>query len=297
MKFIAGTSITDAVLISSNVAENDHAAWSGATTYALADRVISTTTHKIYESAQAGNLNHAPTTDDGTWWIDVGATNRWKMFDQGVGSQTENASTIVVTLAPGLIDSLALLDIVASSVQVVVVADSATIYDETLTLGDSTILSDWFEYFFDDISTQTALTVVGLPVYSGGEITITITAPVTARCGTLAIGRMVNIGKTRFGAQIGIIDYSRKNTDEFGQITVVERSYARKVSADVLVDNARIDYITSRLSEVRATPCVFIVDDKEQVTSMTVYGFLKDWGISITYPEHSEANITIEGLT
>jgi len=298
MKFINTTPVTDAILISSSVAENDYAAWSGASTYAPGDRVIVTTgAHKIYESAQAANTNHNPVGDDGTWWFEVTATNRWKMFDQGVGTQTEAADEIVVVLEPGLCNALALLDVAGNSARIQVVAESVTIFDETYSIGDSTILGDWFEYFFEDISQTSNLNVVGLPVFGGGQITVTISAPVTARCGTLAVGRMIDIGKTRAGARVGIIDYSRKETDQWGNTTVVERAYARRVEAEVIVENARIDYITTQLASVRAKPCVWIADGTGTYGSMTIYGFYKDWGINIPYPNISEASITIEGLT
>jgi hypothetical protein len=42
---------------------------------------------------------------------------------------------------------------------------------------------------------------------------------------------------------------------------------------------------------------VWIADGTGAYGSMTIYGFYKDWGISIPYPTISEASITIEGLT
>jgi hypothetical protein len=103
LKFLKPVAMTDALLISSTAPENDYAAWASGTTYALAARCISTTTHRIYESVQAGNLNHDPTTDTtATWWLDVGATNRWKMFDAAVGSQSSLASPLTVVIDPGV---------------------------------------------------------------------------------------------------------------------------------------------------------------------------------------------------
>jgi hypothetical protein len=298
MKFLRPTEITDAVLISSNVAEDDHAEWSAATTYAAGTRVILAATHRIYQSVQAGNLNHPPASDDATWWVAVGYTNRWKMFDKGVGSQTEETGEIVVEMEPGLCNALALLDVVASSVQVEVVADGATLYDEIYPMGDSTILADWFEYFFEDITQSSNLTVVGLPVFSGGRVTVTITpGGATAKCGTLAIGRMIDVGRSQYGATVGIIDYSRKSTDDYGNTTVIERSFARRVDVDVLIDNPRIDYIVTQLAAVRAAPAVWIADTTGRYGSMTIYGFFKDFGINIAYPQHSHCSIQIEGLT
>ena len=108
LKFLKPVTITTAMLISSTRAETDHSAWASGTTYAAADRCISTTTHRIYASVQGSNTNHNPTTDDGTWWIDVGPTNRWAMFDQTVGSITSQATPLTVVLDPGIISALAL---------------------------------------------------------------------------------------------------------------------------------------------------------------------------------------------
>ncbi len=71
MKIIRPLTITDAVLAATNVPENDHPAYSGATTYALGDRVIvvGADIHKIYESLQASNTGHAPVTSP-TYWED-----------------------------------------------------------------------------------------------------------------------------------------------------------------------------------------------------------------------------------
>lgn len=298
MKFINPVTITDSNLVSTNVAENDYTAWSAVTTYSLAQRVISTATHKIYESAQNGNLNNAPTTDDGTWWIEISATNAWQMFDQGVGTQTANATSIVVTIAPGLATAVALLDIVASEIRVVVTEGLTTLYDQTTVVGDTTVLADWYEYFFMSISAAQSFSITGLPIYSGGEITVTLTAPigVAAKCGTLAVGQLIEVGDTLAGARIGIVDYSRKETDEWGNTTVTVRNYARRVDAEVLAQNARIDYLTAQLANARATPCVWLVDDGA-TSAMTIYGFYKDWGISIPYPDNSQISIQIEGLT
>ena len=82
-------SFADSDLLYTNIPETG-GEWSSATTYALGARVIRTTatTHNIYESLQAGNLNKVPENTLGTWWVIVSKTNRWKLFDNSEGSQT-----------------------------------------------------------------------------------------------------------------------------------------------------------------------------------------------------------------
>ncbi len=295
MKFLKPTTLTTAMLISSTRAENDYTAWSAATTYALAQRCIDTTTHRIYESVQATNLNHAVTLT--AWWIDVGPTNRWAMFDQAVGSVTSQATPLTVVIAPGIVNSLALLDISATSVTVSMTDGVAgpTVYNQTFPIHDGATILDWYMYFFQPLQPQTELIVEGLPPYSSGRITVAMTAGTTAACGTLAVGSMIELGGTQYGVSVGIIDYSKKETDTFGVTSVIQRSYAKKIETPVLVENARLDYITRQLASVRATPCVWIASDR--YSSLIAFGFYKDWSVNIPYPTHSEMNLTIEGLT
>lgn len=118
LRLLRPASIDDAVLTSSNVPENDYPAWSASATYALGARVILSATHRIYESAANGNVGNDPTGSAGQW-IDIGPTNRWAMFDEALGSQTERAGSIVVSLDPvDPIDAVALLDVTAVSVRV-----------------------------------------------------------------------------------------------------------------------------------------------------------------------------------
>ena len=298
MRFIRPVAITDAMLISSTAPENDYAAWSGATTYALGQRVIKTAPHRIYESAQAGNLNHDPATDTaGTWWIDVAPTNRWAMFDQAVGSQTSQATPLTVVIEPGAVQALALLDVEASTVTVTMTDGAAgpTVYSASVDMIDGAALADWYAYFFDAIEPRDSLVLEDLPLYASGRITVAIAAATTARCGTLAVGIPVELGEVRAGARVGIIDYSRKEVDVYGVTQVVERSYAKRIDADLVIDAARLDYVARQLAAIRATPVVWIADDS--TSSLIVYGWVRDWGIDLVFPTIAEGRLTVEGLT
>jgi len=303
MKFIKPTPIAGAAFVSSTVPETDHAEWSGLVTYALGERRIDLTTHRIYESVQASNLNHDPTTDTlSEWWLDIGPTNRWAMFDAIVGTVTTAAAgagdaVIEVAIQPGIVGSLALLDINAATVRVQMVDGATTVYDQTYTLADAAGVFDGYSYFFEPIVRQTALIVEDLPPYSAGVITVTLTEPTTAECGTLVVGNTVHLGDTHYGANVSIVDYSRKGADDFGMVSVIERAYSKRIESECLIDNARMDYITRALAQVRATPCVWVFDNGLGYDSLIAYGYYRDWRVGIRYPAYSLVNMTIEGLT
>ena len=293
MRFIRPVDITDALFVSSSVAETDYAAWAIGTTYAIGDRVIKTATHRIYESAAGSNIGHDPATSP-TWWVDIGPTNRWAMLDQTVGSSTQASSLIDLTLLPGYVDSLALLDVSAAQVQITAVDGVTTVYDRTIDMTDQAALIDWYMYFFEPLAPRTSVVIEDLPPYGSAEVRTRITGPGSVSCGTLAIGTKVELGQVRQGAKVGIIDYSKKTTDDYGVTSVVQRSYARRLDVDLVSDLAKLDYITDSLASIRAKPVVWIADERRK--SLVIFGFSRDWAVVIAYATTLESSLTIEGL-
>ena len=311
MKIIRPVVVDDYVLDVSNITENDYAAYSGATTYALGDRVISTATHRIYESLQSANTNNALPVSPETiteWWQDIGATNRWKMFDGVVESQSSNADSIQVVMTPGRIDSLALLNIDAQNYRITLDAEpgspSNRVYDSgTVLLEDMQTVGDWYEYFFEPLPIRKSdVVLTDIPPYTDGILTVTLSAPLaTVKIGLLVVGLNRAIGDTQWKPNVGIVDYSLKTTDSFGNTSVTERTFTKRMTVDVIVQNHLIDYIIRVLSDYRATAVVWVgdhdpEDDRAVFTSMIIFGFFKSFDVVIDSPAGSICAIEIEGL-
>lgn len=269
LRLLQPVPVTGGALVTSNVAEADHAEWVYGSSYALGARVITSATHRIYESAVAANTGNDPTTDPAKW-IDIGPTNRWAMFDQALGTATSAVGSITVQLSAGLIDAVALLDVVASTIRV-----QAPGYDRTAAAGAG------------------AITFLDMPA-TGGQVTVTITGMGQVSVGTLLIGRMVSLGLTEESPSAGITDFSRKEVDDFGEVTVVPRAWAKRMSVRSLLRTDAVDVVANRIAAVRARPALWIGD--ENLDSLTVYGFFKDF--SITLGENvSVLSLSIEGLS
>jgi hypothetical protein len=73
--------------------------YSGGATYAEGDRVIDATTHKVYESATAGNIGHALT--DTEYWLYAGPTNARAPFDYMHSLGAVGPSGLTFTITPG----------------------------------------------------------------------------------------------------------------------------------------------------------------------------------------------------
>ena len=302
MQVIEPVTITDSLLTSSNVPEDDYSAWASGTTYNLGDRVISTTTHKVYESATNSNVGNDPTTDNGTNWITVGATNRWKAFDQKISDPVTQANSIqyVITTTTDLINSLAFFGLEADTVQIVVVetTGSTTVYDKTYQLQDNTDVVNWYTYFFTPATAKDKeLLVVDLPSYTGAEITITITdTGNTAEVGQIVLGTLTSLGRTGYGTTIGIEDYSRKERDTFGNAIIIERAFAQKADFEVELTTQDARRIQRVLALYRATPIVWI-GNQDTSYGLILYGFYTQFSINLQTPSISYATIEVEGLT
>lgn len=298
MRMTRPYSVTAANLTSNVAITGTEYAVSG--TYALGATVINTTgtspTYREYESLIADNTGNALT--DATKWLDLGAINRFRMFDTVNGTTTTNATSINVTVAvTGRADSIGLLGLDAETVQVIMTAGVyGTVYDQTYSLLSDSGITSWYEYFSEDVVYSADLVLTDLPLYTDPSIQVIISkASGTVTCGTMILGQSRDLGAAIYGAQGGIQDYSRKEVDDFGNYTLVERSYAKRNRFKLVSDNTQVDAIFQLLASYRATPALWIGTDDYAMT--WVFGWARDWFVEFSMMEQSHISLEIEGLT
>lgn len=289
--------ITDAILTSSNVPETDYTAWNGATAYTVGNRVIRPNHHN-YERLVAGTTATAPESD-ATNWLDLGYDNRWRPFDYISTTAASQAGSITYTFAPGqVINTVGVLNVVGTTVRCQMVDPiDGTVFDQTITLQAPPPGADWYSYFFSPIKAQTQVIFQSLPSYLSASITITITAATgNASVGVILLGYGIYVGNgIQYGAQLGILDYSVKSKDAFGNYTLLQRAWSKRATWNVMVDNTALDDTQTLLAALRATPALWIGTEQYQAT--VIYGFYKDFTITISYPTTSLCALQIEGLT
>lgn len=303
MQIIIPTIITDAILTSSTVPETDYAAWNNATAYVVGNRCIMTSTHKIYECL-VNNTNFQPDQNTGGTtpkWLEVSATNRWKVFDSKLADQTSNAASIGYVLTPGIISAISFFNVDANTVEVEMVYDSVTVYSKTIELISTTNVIDGYTYFFNPFLMKTELTLIDLPPYAG-TLTITISKIAgTAKIGEIVLGQTQSLGLTELNPSITIQSYSRKDVDTFGNYIIVQRAYSSRMSCDMWIASEIVDEIKRLLVLYRDTPVVWIGSDTADKTvlynAMVIYGFYKSFNIVIQDYNNSACSLEIEGLT
>jgi hypothetical protein len=298
MKVIKPVTFTAAMLTSTNATETV-AAWNSATTYAKDQEVDYA--NSIYVSLQPSNLNKQPDlTANAAWWIRKSSNNKYSMFDEFVNTQTTRNSSLQVKFTPGtIINSLALFNLTGATSLNVLITDGPTgpvYYDKTVNLDDTSII-DWYMYFFEPYDVLSEVVLDGIPPYSSGVVTLTLTGGSGAvGVGNCVFGNMYTIGLTQYGASAGIRDYSAKEANQFGITSLVRRAFSKRMDSTMFVPTENIRVVRKLLEDLRATPAVWLGTDSSDYDSLNVYGYYRDFNIEITYPSYSLCRLEIEGL-
>lgn len=296
MRVIKSVVTTDTILTSSNIPEDEYPAWVSGTSYTALDKVIYE--HKIYERIVTGAGTTTPDLDQANW-LDDGYTNRYRMFDNTLSSVSSKMGGIEFTLTPNqIINGIALLNVNASTVRVVMNDPvEGVVYDNTKELRSSSNVNDYFSYFFAPLLSENLETAIFLDLPS--KPTATITVYISSGSGLAEVGEVVYgvqsvVGRTNYGTAIGITSYSRKDTDEFGKVTVVKRKNSKYADYDIDIDNNNLASVQRLFSEIDSVPCVFI--GNPDMEELVVYGFYKEFKATISFPTVSKCTLRVEGL-
>lgn len=290
--------ITGTGLIYTTVTDST-AVYSSGTTYA-ADALVRYNA-VIYQSLQATNVNHQPDISP-TWWIELYADNMHAAFDTQTSTISSAITSMTFVVKPGSFDSAALINLETALVEIAVSDDNTKqlVYNSSAGLADNT-LQDWYQYFFyDPLVHRTQVVFYNIPPYTEAVVTIRLSGSALSiiSVAQAIFGTIASLGGTQYGAQAGIVDYSRKDTDEFGTTTFTKRAFSKRLTADIYINNSELNRVQNYLYNIRATPTVWIASDDPQLEEVSIiWGFYRDFSTTISYPSNSLCNLQIEGLT
>lgn len=298
---------TNTQYMTTDVPENDQPVWSSTTTYAQGALVLSPITHHIYSSAVASNLNN-PVTNT-AYWVDNGADNMWRLFDQTVTAQCTKANNFNVSMTPNArYDSVTGLNCNASSCAITVVDPTyGVVYNEIVNLISFSGIQDMYAYFYEPIELISEFAVTDIPAtYSAATINISFFGT-NAAVGELVVGLSKELGYTDWTATASIVDYSIKTQDAFGNYSITPRTFQKEGVYTVQVPTAQVDNAFNILAGYRAIPIVYIGGNGQDplmsaptpmnFQCLIIYGFYKTCSQEITYEAFSTLSFEIEGLT
>lgn len=316
MQIIAPTYITDDTLISSDISEATevYPEWSPTYPYVTGQRVVVTDEgiHKIYEAMWGNdNINYYPPDNlDGNptiWWMKISATNLWKLFDMivapdrtevdknifpviwdsgiswqsGVSWTTAEYTSFQVTVQPGEIDSVAILNADCTSFAVIIMNGETEVFNEVVTPS----ITDNFNSVIENLPSYPNATIEVLFRDSNGD---------TIYVGEIIYGVAKTLGITRYGVNVGIVDYSLKERNWDGTFSIVERAFSRRSDFNFFVPTSAHTGTLRILENYRSIPLVWIISDLYSTT--IVYGYYRDLRMTVRSNALTEGSVSIEGL-
>ena len=246
-------------------------------------------THTLYESLVNSNTGNA--LSDATKWQNIGATNRWKMFDNSYQTQSTALNGFSLVLTPGtLVNSLALLNVEGTSVTV---TQSASAYSSTVSLVRHDVLN-WYDWYYELPIRTGDVVFTDIPPYPASTLTIeVVNVGNTAKCGIMVVGKSRTLGLTEWEFSRSINDYSRAVEASNGTVELVQGAYSKRMVVDVWVESGMESEVTRVLEEYRAQPLVFV--GSSAYSMAIIYGFLGAWNVPVSIRGRN-ASIEIKGL-
>lgn len=245
---------------------------------------------------------------DDAYWAKMGSTNKWAQFDP----YTNTATTGIEVAGGGTeiswsmrIDSagtIAFFNLVARDLSLVVRADDGTVLwskDVVITPNTS---SSWFSYFYGGQAEQTPQDLFYILPRNlfGNILDVVISSPGTCTLGMFRFGYNTYIGTTLYEPKVGIVDYSKKTTNDYGDTTLSVGAYKKYCNIDVSLEQSDIDKVFSRLASFRGRGVVVVADnsdaEEQQLQSMLLYGFLNDWYVNHKSINHTVCTVEVTGL-
>jgi hypothetical protein len=293
MKIITPRAFDPAKITTTNLPLSE-TVWSAGTVAAGTRRYV-LPSYDLYEAAAstADNPVTGAAADPATW-TKVGKVNRFAAFDNILGNPS-TGTEIAISLAPdgSVTNGLALFGLSGATATVTVVDPTdGPVYSRVLSLQDDSGVFDWGTYFFSPVIAQPDHVLTDLPLYGTATVTLTMTG--AGAVSEMVLGQMTDLGDTGFGSQVNILDFSRKDRDVFGNAILIRRAYADRVTYDGKVLTARAAYVRRILASVRAVPTVYI--GSEQHPETVVFGFFRDFTITLSGPVVSDCSLEVEGL-
>lgn len=282
--------IVPADISSDEVFPNGAPQWDAGVTYSEGDVVVYS---DVVYVAEGTTLNEQPDVNPGDWSVYsellVDTAMNGNLSD-GLSVNTDMQFSIKTS--DQLITGIAIFGVSGSALEITV-GDSTegVVYEKSINLFDQAAVTDWYEYFFSPTLSKSEVAILDLPPYLGADINIKITAKDgVAYAAEIVVGLMYRLGESIFGGtSAGFTDFS---TSTSGQIT--EQRQQKNVVYSVIVDDKKVPGVLRLLSERLSVPTVYF--GSEARAELLVYGFYKDFDISLEEHNNSLLKLEVEGL-
>lgn len=303
MLAVVPIAINNTNLDSSTISEPDtsETVWT-AGSYSVGDERISTTTHFVYRSLVNSNtLNPESDTYDklavggiGNNWAIISYTNKYRMFDNVIGSQSTGDDVVVEVTPSALFNSVAGLNVTGATAVNIAVDDptDGEVYNHDVSMIDNSAIVDYYEYYFYPIVNLTEFSFFNLPPYPNATMTVTFTGTGVG-IGELLTGSQINIGTLQRGASWEPMFFGRRERDEFGNFIIDDRGSADIFSYPVKIMKSRASYVRQQLKSLGNTPTLFADPEVDGTLS---YGYYESINLNFATPSLYDMTLNVQGL-
>ena len=238
-------------------------------------------------------INHPENTP--LIWEDLGFTNKYKQLDKNLGSQTVVNGDMEFSFVVSKVDSIYFFNVLASQIDVKVTQiDTSEIVIDTQNSMRSKDGGSWYNFWFKDFFNKTKL-FVEIPMRFNVLVEIKLhNIGGYSKCGLIGIGKKEFLGATLYGAGIGIVDFSKQETNADGE-SYFEQGRVKSTNNITLdVVSADTDRVIETLTKYRSTPVIFI--GSKQFKSTYVFGIYTKFDTLISTPTITKLTLDLEGL-
>ncbi len=301
MKTILPVAVTEEILISSSLPEDDAPTYDPNAVYVVGGTCIEG--HKVYSSLVASNAGKLPSqhlTGSTPAWSLIGYTNRWRKYDEYVNSKSvsTDGSDMVDVLDLPYCNGLALFGLVGETVTITVAnAQGDIVYEQTASLLTESV-QNWEDFFYASRHWQ-EVCWVEFPIMTRAIVTIRISGA-TPTCGMAIPGEVKELGATQYDASLPTTDYSIFSVNDFGGISLSEGAYTQGVEGDVTVETTLLAATKRIAAQLRATPTAFFCANEVHADGlsdvMIAYGVLRSFEATIARPTEQDISFKIVGV-
>lgn len=296
--------ITDVMLINSSIAEPDQSEplWDSGTVFAESALVseVTANSHLVYESLQAGNQNHQPSTSP-TWWILKSYTNRHRMFEWNRGKKSIGSSPMSATIRPGRrINAITLEGIKAATAEIIVqdgIGGPVILQVNKNLLNRHAVTP--YQFAFAPWIYERVLSTFDVPPVSDPVVTMTLTDPSgTCELSRYAIGTSFDLGEIEWDSSLEDENNSSVTRNDFNEAEFNPAPDIPVLEAQIEIDANRVNLARQLKSDANGK--VLIFSGMERIDSYremhTIVGFFRRFTLTSRNHKKAKFDIRVEGL-
>jgi len=281
-----------------------------ATTYNFNDIVTYENYH--YKSVTDGNLGNIP-TDNPSLWLKWSVSNPHACIDLKSGTSTICDATtktggaspydLILEFDTSRYDTIALGDVRGTDIIIEVFQSSDLVTPvQTITEKIETryTVDSWFNYFYSPLIPDLTEFERNFfyriqPVVGKVKVTVTEGYGSYSSIGFLNSGKTEYVADTLFSVGMGIEDYSKKETDEFGDTSLTRRISRDTMDIEIQFESGRINHVKRLIKRKLGKVVLFIVDESADsgYENLLLQGYVENYTTVLSNPVQTQASISI----